>query len=294
MAVSTSPRSTPSSIVFIARNTDHRWRRAIGRDSSGAKTSCSRSWTTMAFRGTIITLNTRLSSLHNIALIDGDIEESGLNSFLALLSICVTCKYKGVSFLRFLLSRDKDINDFAQGRSAKRKGHRLDLYPKGYPSGRNRQPRLTRVGSRDLAFDVGVGHLYDELIAGLREASLEMHPTVVGVAFIGKLGKRQSRLTIITLQLKSSDLGNGLSYTVCLDRCATYFGTGKAKMRSVFPAYQRLTKQNRAVGECGEGRFTAQRTWKCSSRQSHVGTMLCQTLAMRKGKCPRTTHGGPK
>jgi len=41
---------------------------------------------------------------------NGLVHEEGLKQYLVLLSLYVTCKYKGVSFLRFLLSRETDID----------------------------------------------------------------------------------------------------------------------------------------------------------------------------------------
>ena len=41
---------------------------------------------------------------------DGQMSEAGLNEYLVLLSIYLTCKYKAISFLRFLLSQEKDID----------------------------------------------------------------------------------------------------------------------------------------------------------------------------------------
>ncbi len=46
--------------------------------------------------------------------------ENGLRDYLILLSICETCKYKGLNFLEFLRSGEKDIDAFAQ-RKTKRK-----------------------------------------------------------------------------------------------------------------------------------------------------------------------------
>ena len=46
----------------------------------------------------------------------GLMKESGLTSYLVLLSICHTCRYKGVSFLKFLLSREQDVDVFCQGK----------------------------------------------------------------------------------------------------------------------------------------------------------------------------------
>src|SRR5262249_8948955 len=42
---------------------------------------------------------------------DGQMTESGLSDYLVLLSVHQTCKYKGVSFLKFLLSGEKDVDD---------------------------------------------------------------------------------------------------------------------------------------------------------------------------------------
>ena len=50
----------------------------------------------------------------------GIMKESGLTSYLVLLSICHTCRYKGVSFLKFLLSREQDVDVFCKGKQQKR------------------------------------------------------------------------------------------------------------------------------------------------------------------------------
>jgi hypothetical protein len=44
--------------------------------------------------------------------IGGTSTEKGIREYLILLSICETCKYKGVSFLDFLRSGEKDIDGF--------------------------------------------------------------------------------------------------------------------------------------------------------------------------------------
>jgi len=44
----------------------------------------------------------------------GRVKEPGLKDFLVLLSICHTYHYKGVSFLKFLLSRERDIDAFCR------------------------------------------------------------------------------------------------------------------------------------------------------------------------------------
>ena len=42
----------------------------------------------------------------------GRLRESGLADYLVLLSLYQTCRYRGVSFLKFLLSRETDIDAF--------------------------------------------------------------------------------------------------------------------------------------------------------------------------------------
>ena len=45
-------------------------------------------------------------------LVKGRVTEAGLTDYLVLLSIQQTCDYKGISFLEFLLSKEKDIDKF--------------------------------------------------------------------------------------------------------------------------------------------------------------------------------------
>jgi hypothetical protein len=47
-------------------------------------------------------------------LANGRLSERGLKDYLKLLSILETCKYKAVSFLTFLLSKERDIDAFAE------------------------------------------------------------------------------------------------------------------------------------------------------------------------------------
>src|SRR6202035_1342333 len=43
-------------------------------------------------------------------------KEAGLTEHLVLLSLYQTCRVRGISFLRFLLSRERDIDAFAVGK----------------------------------------------------------------------------------------------------------------------------------------------------------------------------------
>lgn len=70
---------------------------------------------------------------------DGKVREARLSEYLVLLSIYQTCKYRGVSFLKFLLSGEQDVEAFCQPRREKRQRPRLEVYPKGFPRGYNRQ-----------------------------------------------------------------------------------------------------------------------------------------------------------
>jgi hypothetical protein len=61
----------------------------------------------------------------------GLLKEAGLTSYLVLLSICHTCRYKGVSFLKFLLSREQDVDLFCEGKQQRHEAA-LETYPKGF------------------------------------------------------------------------------------------------------------------------------------------------------------------
>jgi hypothetical protein len=53
-------------------------------------------------------------------VIGGSSSDKGIREYLTLFSICETCKYKGISFLDFLRSGEKDIDVFIK----KREKHR--------------------------------------------------------------------------------------------------------------------------------------------------------------------------
>jgi hypothetical protein len=78
---------------------------------------------------------------HYREVADSMVSEAGLAPYLVLLSIQQTCKYKGVSFLKFLLSRQTDIDEFRAGRS-KVTVPGIELYPDGSESDRPSRKRL--------------------------------------------------------------------------------------------------------------------------------------------------------
>jgi predicted RecB family nuclease len=55
----------------------------------------------------------------------------GLEDYLVLLSSYQTCRYKGINFLKFLLSRERDIDAFCQEPRQKRRSPVIEVYPKG-------------------------------------------------------------------------------------------------------------------------------------------------------------------
>jgi hypothetical protein len=63
---------------------------------------------------------------------DGRLTEVGLKEFLVLLSICHTCRYKGISFLKFLLSRERDFEAFGTSGRVRRRCPVVEVYPKGF------------------------------------------------------------------------------------------------------------------------------------------------------------------
>jgi hypothetical protein len=72
----------------------------------------------------------------------GMMKEGGLSDYLALLSICHTCCYKGVSFLKFLVSGQRDVDSYCE-RKRTRQWPTIQVYPEGFvpPHFRNREKR---------------------------------------------------------------------------------------------------------------------------------------------------------
>jgi predicted RecB family nuclease len=60
------------------------------------------------------------------------IKEAGLTEHLVLLSLYQTCRVREISFLRFLLSRERNLDAFTVGKRRRRRAPRIELYPKGY------------------------------------------------------------------------------------------------------------------------------------------------------------------
>ena len=65
-------------------------------------------------------------------LYDGQMSEEGLSDYLVLLSVQQTCKYRGVSFLKFLLSREEDVAAFRVRRRTGNEPPALEVYPDGF------------------------------------------------------------------------------------------------------------------------------------------------------------------
>jgi predicted RecB family nuclease len=64
---------------------------------------------------------------------DGLMSKEGLSDFLVLLSVRQTCKYRGVSFLKFLLSGEDDIEVYCQRKRRDKRQPNLEVYPDGFP-----------------------------------------------------------------------------------------------------------------------------------------------------------------
>jgi hypothetical protein len=72
----------------------------------------------------------------------GTMKEAGLNDYLVLLSIFQTCRYGGINFLKFLLSRKRDIDAFSATKRIRRRQCAIELYPKGFT------PCLIQLGEK--------------------------------------------------------------------------------------------------------------------------------------------------
>lgn len=78
---------------------------------------------------------------------DGLITESGVKDYLVLLSVYLTCKYKRANFLRFLLSRETDIDEFISNSKRQKPSSIIELHPPHWVSAR-RSRRQTAMKHR--------------------------------------------------------------------------------------------------------------------------------------------------
>ena len=60
------------------------------------------------------------------------LKEQGLSDYLVLLSLYQTCRYKGVSFLKFLVSGQREVQSFCEGKRSVRRLAAVQVYPKGF------------------------------------------------------------------------------------------------------------------------------------------------------------------
>jgi hypothetical protein len=60
------------------------------------------------------------------------VKEAGLIEHLGLLSLYQTCRVRDISFLKFLLSREHDMDAFTAGKCRRRRAPQIELHPKGY------------------------------------------------------------------------------------------------------------------------------------------------------------------
>jgi predicted RecB family nuclease len=74
----------------------------------------------------------------------GVMKEGGLKDYLELLSLCHTCRYRGISFLKFLLARERDVDAFGAKGRARRRRPLIAVYP------RDLVPRYLTPGRRKV------------------------------------------------------------------------------------------------------------------------------------------------
>jgi predicted RecB family nuclease len=80
---------------------------------------------------------------------DGMVGEDGLSDYLVLLSVQQTCKYRGVSFLQFLLSQEEDVEAYSRHLRRKAPLPALEVYPENFSRTRfkREEPNTTADGA---------------------------------------------------------------------------------------------------------------------------------------------------
>jgi hypothetical protein len=61
-----------------------------------------------------------------------NVKQAGLTEHLVLLSLYQTCHVRDISFLKFLLSRERDMDAFAASKRRRQGASSMEFYPKGY------------------------------------------------------------------------------------------------------------------------------------------------------------------
>jgi hypothetical protein len=102
---------------------------------------------------------------------DGMFSEAGLNDYLVLLSIYVTCQYRNVNFLQFLLSQNKDLDDYCAHRNARGRVASIELCPEGFSNSRRYSLKRFTLGARKPGRPPRVAERSNPALA--REATLE-------------------------------------------------------------------------------------------------------------------------
>ena len=72
--------------------------------------------------------------------------EDRLSDYLVLLSVQQTCKYRGVSFLKFLLSQEENVEAYSRLGRSKAQPPVLEVYPENFS-----QTRFKREGAKPTA-----------------------------------------------------------------------------------------------------------------------------------------------
>jgi hypothetical protein len=81
----------------------------------------------------------------------GTMKVEGLTSYLIMLSLCHTCRFRGISFLKFLRSRVRDIDSFSARGWPRQRRPEIEIYPKGFapphlPRSRHKTTAIKRSG----------------------------------------------------------------------------------------------------------------------------------------------------
>jgi hypothetical protein len=84
----------------------------------------------------------------------GGLKEAGLSDYLVLLSLSHTCRFKGISFLKLLLSRERDIDSFCKSPRRRQRLPAIEVNPKGVERCHfQSMKKVTRATSKQMECD---------------------------------------------------------------------------------------------------------------------------------------------
>ncbi len=191
-----------------------------------------------------------LNAEHRMLIVAGEIDSSS-ERIIKYLSEYYGVGINGVTFRFF--REDESGSEFLS-RVSLVDTSEVERAQKKYAS--KRRPPLSIEEIFEIAENNGVRKEFETLFEGLKPPIFDYNQTTrSSIAFIGKMGEKESRNTIFSLRPSESNTDVGVKYDVFLDRFIEYFGMDREIAKDLFPNYSMKAVYDEWAGEIGHGYF---------------------------------------